>query len=408
MNLRGLLKHRNAIYGICAVWIVCFHVSLSVHFPTNSYTLSRLITHTLKQSDATVNGVLRGISQFLSCGNLGVDIFMLLSGLCLYLSFERRYGDGKIEFLSYLKKRVVRVAVPYLVISFPYWLWIGFVRAHHGVFNFGRFFRNYSSITFWFGESRKAWFVFAIMLFYLLFPLFYKLIRKSSVFGLVLLAAVYAGGYFICKSPADNIAIAVSRLPSFIIGIIAGKNIDKIDLGRLPEAVRGLVVFGAFGLLMLGTAFFPVHKVVSKNHLPDYFVWYAYSLLAVCFIIVFMWICGKAKRFYFENALNFLGGLSLEIYLVHTLTLGVLTFYKVNKSFGVWLFPLLIAWGIIGGFLFSKLVNLIMSPFDKKPAPPRRSQPSGGERPRPSYDSRGGKPYRAPSGGKTQLKHLRK
>ena len=74
MNIRGLLKHRNALYGLLAIWIVCFHVSISVRFPTSSYTISHFIKATLKQSDVPFNGLLKLFSQFLSSGNLAVDV----------------------------------------------------------------------------------------------------------------------------------------------------------------------------------------------------------------------------------------------------------------------------------------------------------------------------------------------
>ena len=368
MNIRGLLKHRNALYGLLAIWIVCFHVSISVRFPTSSYTISHFIKATLKQSDVPFNGLLKLFSQFLSSGNLAVDVFMLLSGVCLYLSFERRYGDGKIEFFSYFKKRISRVVVPYLVIALPYWAWVSVIRAKHSFFDFPRFIWNYSSASFWFGNSRKAWFAIAIMLFYLLFPLIFKLVKKHTALGFVMLAVIYVGGYFLCKSPAENISIAVTRLPSFVIGAMLAKHIDALDLKRLPEAVRGIVVFLSFIAVLLGTAFFPIHSVAKKNSLPHYAVWYTYGLLAVCFIIVMVWICGKVERFYCEKTLSFIGSLSLEIYLVHTMTLGVMGYYHVDKKFGVLLFPMMLAWGILGGYLASLATKLILKPFEHKKA----------------------------------------
>ena len=55
---KDVMKYREFLFGLAAVWIVFFHIRAMVGVPRE--------------------GVLRG---FLSLGNIGVDIFMFLSAV---------------------------------------------------------------------------------------------------------------------------------------------------------------------------------------------------------------------------------------------------------------------------------------------------------------------------------------
>ena len=83
-----ILQNRNEIYGFCALWIMVFHIEKQVGLPWH----------------------IPFFTPFIQMGNAGVDVFMLLSGYCLCLSFARN-PDWK----SFYKKRVVRVVLPYLI-----------------------------------------------------------------------------------------------------------------------------------------------------------------------------------------------------------------------------------------------------------------------------------------------------
>ncbi|MCH5211596.1 MAG: hypothetical protein J1G06_01135 [Oscillospiraceae bacterium] len=66
MGLEQMLKYRNSIYGFCAIWIVLFHVYGG---PEKELSI---------------------VGNLISCGNMGVDIFLFLSGVCLSLSFKSK------------------------------------------------------------------------------------------------------------------------------------------------------------------------------------------------------------------------------------------------------------------------------------------------------------------------------
>ena len=223
MNLKGLLKHRNAIYGVLAIWIVLFHINRR---------LGNVMTVPV-------------LSQIISCGNMGVDIFMLFSGCCLYLSL-----DKKPDVMTFYNRRFIRIIPAYLLITVPFWFWRSLIEAPmaSGNFHFIRFFADLSSASFWFTGIETTWFVAAIVVFYLLFPMIYKIIKKGNEQTFILLAVTYALNIIAIEFiPLYNkSSIAWTRLPVFVIGAIFGKYIDSIDLERLDSKPRYILIGGGF------------------------------------------------------------------------------------------------------------------------------------------------------------------
>ena len=71
LNFSSLSKYRNAIYGLCAIWIVFFHGSETFHI-----------------NDC--EGIRMTLGLILRTGNCAVDVFMLLSGIGLYFSLSKK------------------------------------------------------------------------------------------------------------------------------------------------------------------------------------------------------------------------------------------------------------------------------------------------------------------------------
>ena len=86
MNLTwGLLsKYKNELYGFSIIWIILFHGII------------------LKK--CALPKSLKIIENFLKHGNLGVEIFLFLSCVCLYFSMR---SDNNI--LNFYRKRLIRI-----------------------------------------------------------------------------------------------------------------------------------------------------------------------------------------------------------------------------------------------------------------------------------------------------------
>ena len=125
--MKEILKYRNQIYGLCAIWIVLFHIQRRLGFPEVPI-----------------------LTPLLKMGNAGVDVFMFLSGYCLCLSFKRNNDLGR-----YFKKRVMRVVVPYLVIAIPYFLYKSFfIKSSLSLFaQCKSFFIDLAGVSFWIASS---------------------------------------------------------------------------------------------------------------------------------------------------------------------------------------------------------------------------------------------------------------
>ncbi len=74
-NWYNLSKYRNIIYGFSAIWIIIFHIECC--FP-----------NVVKQFHPF-------IVQIFKAGNVGVDIFLIMSGIYLYFSLKKT--DGKLS-----------------------------------------------------------------------------------------------------------------------------------------------------------------------------------------------------------------------------------------------------------------------------------------------------------------------
>lgn len=108
MDLRWdiLSRYKGELMGISIFWIVVFHL--------------------IGQKLLKLPPYLTGLSGILYHGNLGVDIFLLLSGMGLYYSCKKNFEVG-----LFYKKRIKRIFVPYLFISIGYWI-LRYIRSGHG------------------------------------------------------------------------------------------------------------------------------------------------------------------------------------------------------------------------------------------------------------------------------------
>ena len=121
INMEQVLKHRDEIYGLLAIWIMCFHIDSSCYSIPNIPLLK----------------------NFINIGNAGVDVFLFLSGYCLYLSLNRNSN-----VVNFFRKRFKRVVIVYLVIAIPFFLYKSIFEIHSNRVLF--FFYDLSGLSFWF------------------------------------------------------------------------------------------------------------------------------------------------------------------------------------------------------------------------------------------------------------------
>ena len=155
IELNIISESRNIMLGISSLLIILFH-SGSLNF--NELLGQNIISNILNFIKAT--------------GNIGVDIFLFLSGIGLYFSFTKN------NLKQYYKNRFIRIIPTFLIIVF---LFTCLTKAY----DLKKFFENIFLISFFIKGEIDIWYIPFIIILYLIFPLIYKIINKYDTLGLL-------------------------------------------------------------------------------------------------------------------------------------------------------------------------------------------------------------------------------
>ena len=188
IELADVSRYRGELMGAAIIFIILFHVPLA-------------------RSD-----MFFGLRR---CGNIGVDMFLFLSGLGLWYSWVK---NPSVK--HFYRRRLLRIFPTWLVISSIYYL---------QRFNFetGDYLNLLLEITinwgFWLNDEGTFWFIPAIMMLYLWAPWYMRLIQKHPVFRWlpVLMICWYVIVQWVIPihQAVGHIEIFWSRVPIFFIGI---------------------------------------------------------------------------------------------------------------------------------------------------------------------------------------------
>lgn len=328
------LKYKTEIYGLCAIWVILFHSSRRVGVPGN----------------------LPVITPFIIQGNAAVDVFMLLSGICGYLSFRNK------TWKEYYIKRFIRVVIPYLIISMPFWFWKSLVEVPvNGHFNMKVFIKDITTISLWKEGTTTTWFVAAICLFYFLVPFFQWIINKGEKAFVGAIFIVYIlniiGIYFF---PMYYYACLVwGRLPIFMIGYYIGKTlkVKKAELEakkyRAFKAICFFVVFVGFVILQVGEADYGF----SDNRGIVYLL---YGLFAIPLAVVLTEMIKLISKLKFLSLfLNSFGKISLEIYMIHVFMIRWIAFYNGFDRLGYLSYLIIMVVSYIISYVVSKVIGAV-------------------------------------------------
>lgn len=247
---------------------------------------------------APASGVLmpQWLAYFLSLGNFGVDIFLLLSGIGLYYTLcniqNKNYRFGLAKFY---KKRFLRIFIPYLLIYIPYCI----VMLSLGKYSLQDCILCLSTLEFWL-YHRGAWFVSLIIVLYFFSPLLFRILDSkfrwfcalAFILGIMLVCNIHTLNTDIGK----NIIFALQRVPCFILGMALGKDCQTHKHYSLAWL---FILMGIFGLCEL----FSINSGVN---------W----IITPIIIIIALFFIRKASYLSLINsAFEWLGKISLDSYL---------------------------------------------------------------------------------------------
>lgn len=318
-----ITKYRNELFGIATLMIILCH---SVSIVPFSESLSNIISY----------------------GTMGVNIFLFLSGIGLYYSLKN--NGNRFEFY---KKRFIRVIIPYLFIG-GFWYGIKYLICGKG--DVAQFLYELSTLSFWI-EHKGAWFVAAIIPFYLFYPLLFKwlengrrVLKTSILTSLILLFAFYLSkinlGLYIHLSQ-----VLVGGGVIFLIGSCVAESI-KINS------------FNGGRLFIIGVILFVIKSITPLKEI-QLFCDISVGMLSISLIFIFnifIKYCDNLCRILLVKV----GSISLESYLFNIFLLQAVKYWKdiflSNESlvYRLGLYIVIMILGLILSYLSQRIINIII------------------------------------------------
>ena len=309
VSLEPISRYRSVLMGLAALWIAWYHSYM--HFATipalgKASTAAAVLLNTVR-----------------SHGNAGVDIFLLLSGLGLYFSFEKTPKVG-----AFYHKRALRVLPPYLIVSV---LWTG-MKCEGG---FGEFFKRVFLLDCFTEGSTTFWFVSLLLVLYLVYPLVHRFLRKHGTWAaaamLVFSVALAFALRFLTPVLYHNLSFALPRLPVFVCGAWLGKLVyEKKEISRLWLWAAG-VVYAACWLVLLYLEF------RQRTFDDETALLYMFCPFTVSGVLLGSAFFSRFSLARLRHVLAWFGGYSFEIYLLYEKTATVCknTVFSVDDSMHV-------------------------------------------------------------------------
>ena len=305
-------KYRGELFGISILFIMAFHYFHAV----------------LKFRTKTQDHY---YSSYLFCkgvGSIGVEVFLFLSGMGLYFSYTKNKDVG-----SFFRKRFVRVLIPYAMYGTVAWFITDLVVNDRPV---TRYLYDLSLFSFWISGETRLWFISAIVVFYVFFPLFYEIVTsKHYKINTALVISFLVSVMYIAheeKPKAFAVTeIAFTRLPIFIFGIFIGRLVfEKAPVKKWHIAIAAATVVMRIAAFIAGVK---VKFGGTDNSLLKFINDAAGSAVgkrmeSSIFCIGFMAIClvflALVKWQPLHSFLKTVGSVSLELYMAHVTVNGII------------------------------------------------------------------------------------
>lgn len=289
----GLLsKYRDELFGLATISIIIYHFVMD-------YRGSDLYDAAGMTAKLFANGYYHTI------GSIGVEVFLLLSGMGLFFAFSK---DEKIG--PFYKKRFLRIIPTYCLVGIAYYVVRDIVIKGNGIGAVIKHFTFYSFLT---DGDVAMWFIFAILVFYLAYPLIYHVFKeKRHNVGMFLIVLIIVGlGLVLLHEFAykfyDDTNIMTLRIVVFIIGCYLGQSIKEQRPVSMP-------IVGTFIIVTF------ILKVIVEYIDLGAFLWRHYNAIYCVGLVAFLCVLLK----WMENMkvlrkfLCICGTLSLELYMTHT------------------------------------------------------------------------------------------
>lgn len=336
IELADISRYRGELMGAAMLFIILFHVQLP-------------------RSD-----MFFGLRRM---GNIGVDLFLFLSGIGLWFSWMKdREGENlRQKTVGFYLRRLLRI--------YPTWLVMASLFYVGDFMGAGKYSKNLADLLgdvlvnwdFWLHDELTFWYIPATMMLYLLAPPYMELIRRHPIYRwlpvVMVMWCVIVQWVTPIHQAVGHIEIFWSRVPIFFIGI------------NMSEAVRGKqsvdgqaiwLILLMFGVALSASIFL---EQVRHGQFPLFVERMLYIPLTVTTVLLLNAVFRHTPQ-WFNRALSFVGAVSLEIYLIHShfvlVHLERLGWSYWPKFFACLAITLPLAW------LLNKVIGLIVRPLEKR------------------------------------------
>ena len=240
------------------------------------------------------------IPYFTSNCEIGVDVFLLLSGIGL--AFSVRNG---LDLKTFYAKRVLRIFPLYIIICL-----LDSVIYEKDIIDF---LLMSTTIGYWLGGGLE-WFIPFIVIMYALFPLLWWLLKRDNT----LLYLAFILFVLSILLPPNNYYIIILRIPIFIYGIWIGRRL--INTPPSCTYYRSTIILMIIGIV-LSVYFYNTYYVYGPSEELKFVRRYGYEFLP--FFLITPGLClllGNLLSYAPTTLCRLLakvGEISLELYLLH-------------------------------------------------------------------------------------------
>lgn len=268
-------------------------------------------------------------------GFIGVDLFMFFGGYSLCFSLEKH---GLSEFY---KRRLKRIAPLFILLAIAK---SSLFMLRGDQLNLFDWFCNLTTLSYYhIGGGFIDWYLSALVLFYLLFPVLWYLAKLLNLVGVIILSVVIS----ILLSFVDIdwvYGAAIARLPMFFLGIVVYQRRGFMRLNNFLWFLIPLVV---------SCFLYGLHTYIGGYVITDIFAPFLLCMIA----FVFKRIDSKYYRW-----LDYCGVHSLEIYVANVLVMMIVQNW-ISSS--IWILISYIVLSLITSILFIFINNRITSVLNK-------------------------------------------
>lgn len=334
IELENISRYRGELMGVAILFVILFHVGLP-------------------RDDAFF-----GLKRM---GNIGVEIFLFLSGMGLWFSWTK-----KPSLRQFYLRRFLRIYPTWLLVAclyyIPDYLNLELTR-HHGqsvniIDLIGDITINWD---FWLQDELTFWYIPAIMFFYLISPFYMRLITKHPIYRwlpvIMIMWCVIIQYVTPIHEAVGHLEIFWSRVPIFFLGINIAASVKR------KQTMEGEAVWMIGLIFVMALASCVFLEQVKHGLFPLFLERMLYIPLAITTIIllslVFIYLPEP-----FKKTLRLFGVLSLELYLIHA---HFVLDYIQRNNWAYWpTFLMTITISLLLAWLLQKFIELVINPIEKR------------------------------------------